>query len=135
MAGVLDVGRFAFLLNKWDFGLGRIIDFAAVATLAVRFHSVLKPLAVRPLVMLGQASLPVFCIHLLCVFLALTIMGNNEVVSGWQAIIVVVFSLSALMLTARIATNRRAKTKQASIRPELPIRGPGCIGDVASKAV
>lgn len=131
MAGVLDVRKFAFLLNKWDFGFGRIVDFAAVATLAIRFQSVLKPLAIRPLVMLGQASLPVFCVHLLCVFLALTIMGNNAVVSGWQAIMVVLLSLSALLLTARIATNRSAKSKGS--RPELPIP-PGYIGDVASRA-
>jgi hypothetical protein len=135
MAEVLDVRKFAFLLNKWDFGFGRIIDFAAVATLAIRFQSVLKPLAIRPLVMLGQASLPVFCIHLLCVFLALTIMGNNAVVSGWQAIMVVLLSLSSLLLTAKIAANRRARLKPGPIRPEIPIQpGPGYIKDAATRA-
>src|ERR1700730_10561956 len=75
--GVLTLGRSSLLFDKWDFGVGRIIDFTAVAVLAIRFRSALRPFAIRPLVMLGQASLPVFCVHLLCVFFALTIMGTD----------------------------------------------------------
>ncbi len=117
---IIVVGKLGFLLNKWDFGIGRIVDFVAVATLAVRFRSVLKPLAVRPLVIMGQASLPVFCAHLLCVFFALTIMGNNPVVSGWRAVSVILISLSCLLLTARVAVNRHAKTKgDHRTRPEV----------------
>ncbi len=136
MANVLEFRRFGFLLNKWDFGAGRLIDFAAVATLAIRFRLVLKPLAIRPLVILGQASLPVFCTHLLCVFVALTIMGNNSVVSGWQAIVVILVSLSSLLLTARIAANRKAATR--GDRPTWPKAqippGANCGKDLASKA-
>jgi len=113
----LDFGRFAFLVNKWDFGIGRIVDFAAVATLAIRFRSILKPLAIRPLVILGEASLPVFCTHLLCVFVALTVMGNHSVLSGWQATVVILASLTALMLTARVAAGRRAKAKSDRATP------------------
>jgi hypothetical protein len=122
VAGILEIGKFAPLLDKWDFGIGRIIDFAAVATLAIRFRSVLKPLAIRPLVILGQASLPVFCVHLLCVFSALTIMGNNSIVGGWQAVVVVLISLSALLLTGKIAVTRRAKTKGDRPQAQIPPR-------------
>jgi hypothetical protein len=59
--------------------------------------------------MLGQASLAVFCVHLLCVFFALTIMKNDPILGGWKAIVVILASLSALLLTAKVATNRRAK--------------------------
>jgi hypothetical protein len=107
--GLLTFGKSALLVDKWDFGAGRMINFTAVAVLAIRFRSVLRPLAIRPLVMLGQASLPVFCVHLLCVFFALTIMGSDPVIRDWKAIAVVLASLSALLLTAKIATNRRAK--------------------------
>ena len=89
-----------------------MIDFTAVAVLAIRFRSVLRPFAIKPLVMLGQASLPVFCVHLLCVFFALTIMKNDPIIGGWKAIVVVLSSLSALLLTAKIATNRRAKARE-----------------------
>ena len=107
--GILSFGRFGLLLDKWDFGFGRMIDFTAVAVLAIRFRSLLRPFAIRPLVMLGQASLPVFCVHLLCVFCALTIMKNDPMLGGWKAIVVILASLSALLLTAKIAANRRAK--------------------------
>src|SRR6202051_1871342 len=54
--GILSFGRFGLLLDKWDFGFGRMIDFTAVAVLAIRFRSLLRPFAIRSLVMLGQAS-------------------------------------------------------------------------------
>jgi peptidoglycan/LPS O-acetylase OafA/YrhL len=93
-----------------------MINLTAVAILAIRFRSVLRPLAIRPLEILGQASLPVFCVHLLCVFFALTIMGSDPMIRDRKAIAVVVASLSALLLTAKIATNGRAKAggKRAS---------------------
>ena len=110
VAGLLTFGKSGLFFDKWDFGAGRMIDFTAVAVLAIRFRSVLRPLAIRPLVMLGQASLPVFCVHLLCVFFALTIMKNDPILSGWKGIMVILASLSALLLTAKIAANRRAKS-------------------------
>ena len=107
--GMLTLGKSGLLLDKWDFGLGRLIDFTAVAVLAIGFRSALSPLAIRPLVMLGQSSLPVFCVHLLCVFFALTIMKNDPILRDWKAIAVILGSLSALLLTAKVATHRRAK--------------------------
>ncbi len=112
VAGVVTFGKSGLLFDKWDFGVARMIDFTAVAVLAIRFRSVLRPFAIKPLVMLGQASLPVFCVHLLCVFFALTIMKNDPIIGGWKAIVVVLSSLSALLLTAKIATNRRAKARE-----------------------
>jgi hypothetical protein len=123
--GVVDFGKFGWLLDKWDFGPGRIIDFIAVAALAIRFQSVLQRLAIRPLVMLGQASLPVFCAHLLCVFFVLTVMGNNPVLSGWRAITVVLASISVLLLTARIAGARRANAeanRTVRLKAQTPYR-------------
>jgi hypothetical protein len=123
--GFLTFGKSALLLDKWNFGAGRIIDFTAVAVLAIRFQSVLRPFAIRPLVMLGQASLPVFCVHLLCVFVALTIMGNDPILRDWKAIVVILVSLSALLLTARIAANRRANAgRNRATGPKLPTPPP-----------
>jgi hypothetical protein len=125
VAGVLTFGKSGLLLDKLDFGAGRMINFAAVAVLAIRFRSVMRPFAIRPLVMLGQASLPVFCVHLLCVFVALTIMKNDPIIGGWKAIVIILASLSALLLTAKVATNRRANSggKRAT-RPKLPTPSP-----------
>jgi peptidoglycan/LPS O-acetylase OafA/YrhL len=89
--------------------------------LAIRFRSALRVFAVRPLVMLGQASLAVFCVHLLCVFFALTIMKNDPIIGGWKATLIVFASLAALLLTAKIATNRRAKAGgNRATGPTLP---------------
>jgi hypothetical protein len=118
--GMLTLGKSGLLLDKWDFGLGRLIDFTAVAVLAIRFRSALSPLALRSLVMLGQSSLPVFCVHLLCVFFALTIMKNDPILRDWKAVVVILGSLSALLLTAKVATHRRAKAvRNRAGSPEL----------------
>ena len=81
-AGFVEIGRFGVLLNKWDFGAGRIVDFAALATLAIRCQSGLRRLAIRPLILLGQASLEVFCVQLFCVFVALIAVAGNPVLAG-----------------------------------------------------
>ena len=126
--GILSFGRFGLLLDKWDFGFGRMIDFTAVAVLAIQFRPILRSFAVRPLVMLGQASLPVFCVHLLCVFFALTIMKNDPMLGGWKAIAIIVASLSALLITAKVANRRRAKAMENRATGPTPPRagyGPG----------
>ena len=121
VAGAVTFGKSGLLFDKWDFGVGRMIDFTAVAVLAIRFRSVLRPFAIRPLVMLGQSSLPVFCVHLLCVFFALTLMKNDPVMRDWRAIVVILGSLSALLLTAKIAAHRRANAKgTGATGPKLP---------------
>ncbi|MCU1301025.1 MAG: OpgC protein [Candidatus Sulfotelmatobacter sp.] len=125
MTGVLTFGKSGLLLDKWDFGVGRMIDFTAVGVLAIRSRSALSFFAIRPLVMLGQASLPVFCVHLLCVFFALTIMGNDPIIRDWKAIVVILTSLTALLLTARIAANRRANSGgNRAAKPKLPTPPP-----------
>jgi len=118
-----DLGKLAPVLDKWDFGFGRMVDFTAIAILVIRFRSVLKPLAIRPLVMMGQASLQVFCVHLLCVFFALTIMGNNSMLTGWPAVAMVVISLSSLVLTATVVSRRGTKAavhKLAALNVHAP---------------
>jgi peptidoglycan/LPS O-acetylase OafA/YrhL len=72
--------------------------------------------------MLGQASLSVFCVHLLCVFCALTAMGNNSAIYGWQAVITVVASLASIFITAAIATKKRVQARQAQIVQLRPAR-------------
>jgi hypothetical protein len=125
VGGVLTFGRSGLLFDKWDFGAGRIVNFTAVAALAIRFRSALRPLAIRPLVMLGQASLPVFCVHLLCVFFALSIMGTDSIIRDWKAVAIVIGSLSAVLVTAKVAGNLRAKAgRNRAASPKLPTPVP-----------
>jgi hypothetical protein len=122
-AGLLQLGRFAVLLNKWDFGVGRIIDAAALATLVIRFQSTLKPLAVRPLILLGQSSLEVFCVQLFCVFVALAALRGEPVLTGWKAAASIFLSLSAMFITSKLMANRRArKAHHTTPAPKAQLR-------------
>ena len=98
----LDFGNLQPLFDKWHFGPIRLIDFASAAVLLIRFQALLKPLAVRPLVLLGQASLHVFCVHLLFCFAGLTIMGPNAMLTDWRQFALLAATLAAMFVTAKI---------------------------------
>jgi hypothetical protein len=107
----LDLGRCAFLFDKWHLGMARLIDFAAVAMLLIRFRSIVKPLAIRPLVLLGQSSLQVFCTHFVFCFLGIGMMGDAERILGWRQVALIAGTFAALLLVAKIHA-----------RPELSAR-------------
>jgi hypothetical protein len=108
----VELGAFEPMFDKWHFGVIRLINFAAVAALLIRFQSILKPLAVRPLVMLGQASLQVFCVHLLFTFAGLTLLGNATMLSAWQQIALLAATLGAMLLTAKIFSKSESKVER-----------------------
>jgi hypothetical protein len=96
----LDFGSLQHLFDKWHFGPIRLVNFASAAVLLIRFQATLKPLAVRPLVILGQASLQVFCVHLVFCFAGLTIMGPNAMLSDWRQYALLTATLAAMFVTA-----------------------------------
>ncbi len=102
----IELGIFEVSFDKWHLGAVRLINFAAVAALLIHFQSLLKPLAIRPLVMMGQASLQVFCAHLLFCFIGLAIMGDAPMVNGWQEAALVTMALSGMLLTAQIFSRK-----------------------------
>ena len=93
---------FGVLFDKCHLGVTRLLDFAAVAALLIRFPLVLRLLTLRPLILLGQASLPVFCSHLLFCFVGLTIMGSAPAVTGWQQIVLALATVAGMFATAKI---------------------------------
>jgi len=117
-----DLGKFEPFFDKWHFGVVRIIDFAAVSALLIRFQSFFKPLAVRPLVLLGQSSLQVFCVHLLFCFAALTLMGSAAMLNGWQQFVILTTTLSALLLTAKVFAKPDASAENRPSASRLPRR-------------
>ncbi|HTR66596.1 MAG TPA: OpgC domain-containing protein [Terriglobales bacterium] len=96
----LQLQGFEPAFDKWHVGVARLINFAAIAVLLVRFQPSLKRLAIRPLVLLGQASLQVFCAHLFFVFLGLAMMGDNPILAGWKEIALPVVTFATLLLVA-----------------------------------
>jgi hypothetical protein len=128
----LELGSIAFLFDKWHFGLVRIVNFACVAALLVRFQRLVQLLAVRPLVMLGQASLQVFCVHLLFCFGGLTLLGNATMLNGWSQAALFVVTMGALLLTAKFFSKdeEQAGSKQPAQAKSgwMPGARPGAVG-------
>jgi hypothetical protein len=108
----MDLGPFEGLFDKWHLGPIRLMNFAAIAVLVILFQSVLKPLAVRPLVLMGQASLQVFCVHLLFVFAGLTLLGNASMLSGAKQTGLLAATFAAMLITAKIFSKAEAKQER-----------------------
>ncbi len=104
----IELGMFEVSFDKWHLGIVRLIDFAAIAALLIQFRSMMKAVAIRPLVMMGQASLQVFCAHLLACFIGLAIMRDAPMVNGWQRAALVMMALSGMLLTAQIFSRNRS---------------------------
>jgi hypothetical protein len=116
----LELGAAEFLFDKWHLGIMRLVNFATAATVVVYFQSILKPLAIKPLVMLGQSSLQVFCVHLLFCFAGLTLMGNASMLSGWKQLGLLTATFTAMLLTAKLFSKSEAKQERQP-KASLPI--------------
>jgi hypothetical protein len=105
----LQLGPTEFLFDKWHLGPLRVVDFTAVAALLIVTQSLWKFLAVRPLVLMGQSSLQVFCVHLLCCFAGLTLLGNASRISGWRQAELLTATFAAMLFTAKLFSKSEAK--------------------------
>lgn len=121
----LELGSYELYFDKWHLGVVRLIDFTAIAVLLIRAHSYLKPLSIRPLVLLGQSSLQVFCTHLLFCFAGLTLLGNASMLSSWKQFGLLVTTVSAMLLTAKLFAKAELKpgVKFAIAAHKLPTLG------------
>jgi hypothetical protein len=97
----VDLGRFEPAFDKWHLGVIRLVDFTCVAALLIHFQPYLKRLGVRPLIMLGQASLPVFCTHVVFCFLGLAIMKEHPTVVGWEQVALPVLTFATMYGVAK----------------------------------
>ena len=106
-----ELGSYEIDFDKWHLGVVRLINFTAVGVLLIRAHSYLKPLSIRPLVLLGQSSLQVFCTHLLFCFAGLTLLGNALMLSGWKQFGLLSTTLFAMLLTAKLLGKSELKAE------------------------
>jgi hypothetical protein len=118
----MDLGRYGDLFDKWHLGPIRIIDFAAVTMVIVRFRSLLQVFAVRPLVLMGQSSLQVFCAHFVFCFIGIGLMGNADRVYGWKQMPLVVCTLATLLLVAKIAARGERIGLNPAVGKPRPVR-------------
>jgi len=107
----LELRGFEFLFDKWHLGPLRMLDFAAVAALLIVSQPITKQAAIRPLVLLGQSSLQVFCVHLLFCLAGLTLLGNASMLSGLKQIALLTMTFTAMLITALMFSRREAKNE------------------------
>jgi hypothetical protein len=124
------LGKYEFLFDKWHLGPLRLLNFAAVAALLVFSQNLVKPLAVRPLVLMGQSSLQVFCVHLLCCFGGLTLLGNASMLSGWKQLALLIGTFFAMLATAVLFSKTETKNEQ---HPQTGVQ-PAFASDVSLPA-
>lgn len=94
------------LFDKWHLGPLRLLDLFALMVLALHFGPRLAAHLprMRFLELLGAASLPVFCAHLVIVLLTLAFVGDMARPRPWWLdVLVIVFSFSVLWVVARVA--------------------------------
>ena len=108
----MQLGPYEFLFDKWHLGPLRLLNFVAVATLVIVAQAALKPLAIRPLVLLGQSSLQVFCVHLLFCFAGLTLLGNASMLSDSRQFGLLAATFTAMLLTAKLFSKVEAKQER-----------------------
>lgn len=116
--------RWAGALDKWDLGVLRLVNFAALAVVVARL--VLPLLAwvhFGVLAVLGRASLQVFCAHLLvCVASLGLIVDDATPLTTVQEGIVVALTVAVMFAVARRAA-RKAQARRAP-RPAKELREP-----------
>jgi hypothetical protein len=115
----IDPNLLGWLIDKWHLGSARVINFSAIAILLVQYGSRITKLRIfTPLASLGQASLEVFCVHLLCCLAgdSLSLTPDPELSWPVQAALLIV-TLAALFLTAHAS-----KLWKESRRPRLIVQ-------------
>jgi len=115
------------LIDKWHLSIVRLVDFAAVAVLLVRFRRALEPLAVRPLVLLGQSSLYVFCAHFPFCFAGLAMIGTADHMSGWSQYALLAAALSCLLGVAKFFARSELAIQQRTVTASRGPLGAGAL--------
>ncbi|HEX4231021.1 MAG TPA: OpgC domain-containing protein [Bryobacteraceae bacterium] len=104
------------LVDKWQLGPVRIVNFSALAIVLVRFGGVLarsRPLL--PFASLGQASLEVFCVHVVFCLAGIALSPDADpVLPAWQQICLLILTMSALFATAYIVRRHRQRKPASS---------------------
>jgi hypothetical protein len=110
-------------LDKWQFGPLRLVNLIAFACVIYWSRKLLTRLfLIEPFIMLGKASLQVFCAHLAFVFVGLALLyGTVGQLHGFYAVGLVALTFVGLIF---VAHRQRERQEQATNNPELKINPP-----------
>jgi hypothetical protein len=112
-------------LDKWQIGPLRLINLVAFACVIYWSRKLLTRLfLIEPFIMLGKASLQVFCAHLAFVFVGLALLyGTVSELHGLYAAGLVALTFVGLIFVA-LRKIRRDRLERTTNNPELKINPP-----------
>jgi hypothetical protein len=103
--------KYGWLIDKWHLGAARLMNFAALSIVLVRFGARIAALPfIRPLASLGQASIEVFSVHVLCCLAGHALSQDADAqLAWWQQAILLPVTIAALFVTAYLHRKWTAK--------------------------
>jgi hypothetical protein len=106
-------------LDKWQIGPLRVVNLVAFACIIYGLRKLFTRLfLIEPFIMLGNASLQVFCAHLAFVFVGLALLyGTVSQLHGLDAVGLVVLTFAGLILVA-LRKVRRERQEKTTNSPE-----------------
>jgi hypothetical protein len=106
-------------LDKWQIGPLRVVNLVAFACIIYGLRKLFTRLfLIEPFIMLGNASLQVFCAHLAFVFVGLALLyGTVSQLHGFDAVGLVVLTFAGLILVA-LRKVRRERQEKTTNSPE-----------------
>jgi hypothetical protein len=107
----INADLYGHLIDKWKLGSVRVVNFSALAVVLVRFGGpIARSRLFLPFASLGQASLEVFCVHVVFCLAGIALSRDADPqLPAWQQICLVTITVSALFLTAHAAHKRTQK--------------------------
>ena len=116
----VDQGTAWQLFDKWHLGVVRLVNFGVFVVLFTKMRArMAAALARNPLVFLGKSSLEVFCVHVLFVFGALSLVGDGSHASVLSQIAIVAVTLAGLFAFAYSREDRRSRAGEVRTAPFL----------------
>lgn len=102
---------YGWLIDKWHLGPARVVNFAALAIVLVRFGERIAGLPFMiPLAALGRASIEVFCVHVLFCIGGNALSKDADPNLPWlQQAVLLAITISALFITAHLRQKRAPK--------------------------
>lgn len=104
---------YGWLIDKWHLGPLRVINFAALTILLVRYGARIAAFPfMKPLALLGQASLEVFCVHVLCCLGGDALSHDADPhLPWWQQVLLLIVTVSAMFYTAHLGKRKNDRKR------------------------
>lgn len=102
------------LIDKWHLGAARLLNFSALAIILVRYGTRIAAFPLlRPLKNLGQASIEVFSVHVLCCVAGDALSHDADPqLPWWEQSLLLLVTISALFVTAHLQKKWIAKKRR-----------------------